>query len=261
MNNLWVIGDSYSYTTMFNHENVWVNQLTKKLNYQLKNLSMAGCSQDYICQTLLDCSSKIKKDDQIIIVLTGPNRFWFFEEFPDITHSHNSHVKEVVGNNRAKAAEMYFQFIQRPQLDILHTTLRLSWLNHMTVTYGWKKPLVILGFKQEIGNCEYPDLIFSNGSLTEHVSQMEQVDPEADLFIGADPRYNHMILKNHNVLTDKIYDALTKNKSLDLTEGFYKNILTTDSLYDKDLIKNELCPEAYDNFIKNKKSKLKWITK
>ena len=40
MNNLWVIGDSYSYTTMFNHENVWVNQLTKKLNYQLKNLSM-----------------------------------------------------------------------------------------------------------------------------------------------------------------------------------------------------------------------------
>lgn len=258
MNKLWIVGDSYSSTEMFNHDRVWTNQLAAKLGHELKNMSVIGCSQDFLCQALLHFSKDISPDDQIIVVLTGSNRVWFFEDMPYVTHSDVKHMAETVGTSRAKAAELYFRYIQRPQLDILHTTLRLAWLNHMTVTHGWKKPLVIVGFQQDTGRCEYPDLMFSQGNLTEHVSQQEQVDPSAQLLIGHDPRYNHLCLKNHDVLTNKIYNTLVNNEPLDLTQGFHQHLLSEESLEDLEFAKNELCEGAYNSYKNSKKPASKW---
>jgi len=247
---LWIAGDSYSFA--FDHDRVWTSRLSKKLNYGLKNLSIFGCSQDYICQMIGEHAHEISRDDQIVIVLTSSNRFWFFEDRPDVTNPSMLDPGKLVGKDRAKVTEMYFRYIQRPQLDILHVTMRLAWLNHMTVLYGWQSPLIIFGFPQSIlSNCvAYPNLIFSHGNLTENVSipELENDDPAVNLFNGEDPRYNHMCLKNHDVLSNKVYSTLVDNQKLDLTEGFYTKIMSKKMLHNPTFVNEELWLESYEKF-------------
>jgi hypothetical protein len=250
---LWIFGDSYADTSLFDHDRVWINQLAKKLNYKLKNLSMLGCSQDFPCQMLADHASDISQDDQIIIVSTSPGRFWFFEDLPEITNpnvifTNTKNTEKLLGKDRARVAEMYFKYLQRPQLDILHSTLRLGWLNHMAVTHGWKPPLIIFGFFQFTLSCsKYPNLILSNGNLTDNISEPE-VEPNGHLFKGSDPRYNHLCLRNHDVLSNKIYNTLVDNQSLDLTQGFHAKLISKKSLHDNEWANEELCVPAYLKF-------------
>jgi hypothetical protein len=244
---LLITGDSFSYTGLFDNERAWPNQIANKLNFKLINASLVGCSQDFICQAILDHIPVITPDDQLIVVLTGPNRIWLFEDAPTLTHPWAGDLETTVGKDRALAAKLYFKHIQRPQLDTMHVMFRLAWLNHLTVMNNWRKPLVILGFSQDLGNfSNYPNLIFSNGNLTEHVTIEEQTNPNENLFNGYDPRYNHMCLSNHDILVEKIYQTLTLGSPLDLTYGFNKRLLSKQTLQDKSLADKELCLEAFN---------------
>jgi hypothetical protein len=259
---LWIFGDSYG-QSLVDHNRLWTNQLSKKLNYELKNMSLVGCSQDYICQMVADHLHHIKSEDQLIIVLTSSIRFWFFEDYPMLTHPYLGNLQEKVGKDRKETVELYFKHVQRNRLDSLHCAMRLTFLSHLAVIARWKQPLIVFAYNEEV-NCQsiLPNLIFSNGNLTDNVSQAEcATTTQYGVFQGVDPRYNHMCLRNHDVLSEKIYNTVMNNHPLDLTTGFHLGILNPHNIYDQEIV-NEFDPKEYDKLVnhlskKNKVSTLK----
>ena len=248
MSKLWIIGDSYCFTPPSeSNENIWSVSLAKKLNYDLENISSLGTCQDWSMFAINHEKHKITVDDQIVIVLTDPARFWFFEDMPDITNSWITDFDKAVGSDRAKAAEGYFKYIQRPSLDILMLNHRLGWLNNLSSVKKWKKIIVIRGFEQFIPDIEeYTNLQFAIGDLYK-VSYNEGVLETA----GTDIRFNHLCLSNHKILSDKIANSIISNNDLDLTTGFIENIYSKEMLKDPELCKAELC-QSYLEFYRNK---------
>jgi hypothetical protein len=148
----------------------------------------------------------------------------------------------------AEAAAMYIEFIQRPELDILHLETRLGWLAYQTRLLGWRKPLVLLAFKQKAPFAySYPDLNFSKGDLSDDISHAEyKLNVTAkdynNFMLGEDPRFNHMCLSNHEILAEKIANSFKNNTELDLTDGSFKQeILNRETVDDPEFIAKELC--------------------
>lgn len=270
MSRLFITGDSFTYVMPADqNENVWHVDIAKRLNLEIVNVSLWGCSQDFNWRILHDLKDKtdptITPDDQLIVLLTSPGRFWFFEDRPDITNPNVIDLDAAIGTERAKIAADYFRYVQRSQLDNLSVKMRLGWLASTARQLGWKPPLVIFGFDQFIGEpSDFPELKFSKGALSEHVSSMEQVDPKDRLtFKAYDARYGHLCLNNHKILTEKIYQTLVNNEELDLTTGFVQHILTPENLRDAEFAKKEFSPFLYEKYLENvnKKIKTPWYEK
>jgi hypothetical protein len=250
MPKLRIIGDSFSWIADDDaNSRQWPLQLVNKLSYELDNRSMIGCSQDYTWYWLHQERTNISPDDQLVIVMTSPNRYWLFEDRPDLTNP--ATLSLFTDPKYANIAETYFKHIQRPDMDYMAVKNRLGWLNNAATVNNWKPPLIIFAFAQSYGlDSEYPRLKFSKGSLTEDVSNAEQADPfVAQLFRGRDPRYNHLCLCNHDILAEKIYKSLIEETTLDLTQGFYKGMLDNNTLRSDMLVKNELSPRLYKEYL------------
>lgn len=228
MSKLWLTGDSFSVTLKDDDpDRVWLKQVAKGLgDYELKNCSYPGTCQDWAWGFLELNANDISSDDQIIVVLTEPSRYWFFEEHPTITNSHILDFDKAIDHpERVQAVELFIKHIQRHNLDYQHCLHRLGWLNNMVHVKKWKKPLIIHGANQNHFGQDYLDkLNFSIGNLT-GVSFFEK--GEEIEFRGFDMRYNHLCLSNHDILAEKVINALTTGERLDLTTGFIQGIYTS----------------------------------
>ena len=112
MRTIWTFGDSftngYGYiddgTYVYENEShkkyikykkesddVWPNLLSKELNYNLKNLSKGGFSNDKILDSIFENINQFEKDDIVIISRTFNSRF----DVPDIKTS--SYFKTIHG--------------------------------------------------------------------------------------------------------------------------------------------------------------------
>jgi len=270
MSRLFITGDSFTYVFPTDqNENVWHVDLAKKLNLEIVNVSLWGCSQDFNWRVVHNFKENteisITPDDQLIVLLTSPSRFWFFEDRPDVTNPNVVDIDCAIGTERAQIASNYFRYIQRSQLDRLSVKIRLGWLASTARQMGWKPPLVIFGFEQFIGEpSDFPELKFSKGSLAENVSSMEQIDPKDQYtFRAYDARFGHLCLSNHKILSDKIYQTLVNNSELDLTTGFIRHFLTPENLLDPIFAKKEFSPLLYGRYLENVNKPLKtpWYEK
>ena len=242
MPELYVIGDSFAVMKRENiNPNTWPCTLSQRLGYNLSNISCAGASQDWLLNQLDLIKEQITPNDQLILTLTNANRFWFFEDFPDVAESKAIELGEIIGKDRAKAVEYYFNYIQRESLSINQQRSRLGLIAHLTNLYKWKPPIILLGFREDISEQKlFPNLIFSKGTLTYDVSNKELGNNDHFFFKGIDVRYNHMCLSNHAILADKLYNLIVNNISIDLTSGFVKNILKIDYANNLEFANKEL---------------------
>lgn len=261
MSKLYIVGDSFSAdsTTLKDATPVWYRILAKKLGVdQIINNSIIGAAQDFSWYSLQNWRKHITPDDYLVVVLTHPNRFWFIENDPSTAKYSNVHGYESRFEPRVVAAiKMYIEHIQRPTLDTVWLENRLAWLAYNAHLGKWRKPLIILGFTQDISQAvEYPDIQFSKGSLTDNVSNPEiKVPPEVfksdnefaayiktldEVNNGIDVRHNHMCISNHAILAEKIYQSIVNNVELDLTSGFICEIFNTATAADPEFIKSEL---------------------
>ena len=245
MPELYVIGDSFAVMRQERiNPNVWAILLSQKLGYNLSNTSCSGASQDWLLAQLHRIKKQITPDDQLIITLSDCNRFWFFDDFPDVAEPRAIELGEIIGHDRAKAAEYYFRYIQRDSLSINQQLSRLGLLSHLTSLYNWRPPIVLLSFQDHVPEQElFPNLIFSKGTLIYDVSNLELESGNNDhvFFKGVDVRYNHMCLSNHSILADKLYNLIVNKQPLDLTSGFIQGVLKKD--FDTDL---EFCNSELD---------------
>lgn len=249
MPKLWLFGDSFSSVDAKDYNaRQWPLQLSSSLGYELLNYSLAGSSQDYAWFQLHQHVNDIRAEDKIIVVMTSPNRFWLFDTYPDVTNP--QHIADAIEPYQRKVWETYFKHIQRDSLDTMNVKNRLGWLNHTAATRGWTRPLIIFAFEQDFGLAgDYPGLDFGQGNLAEHVQLKEYVDPTNQLLLrGADPRYNHMCLTNHDRLVERLIKTIKDSEPLDLREGFLQSILDTEFLKNNKLLA-ELSPLEYKKYL------------
>lgn len=71
---LYTFGDSF--TDFYPNRNTlnWTKLLSNRLNTELINSGLVGCSNSFILKTIINKLEKIKKDDYVIIQISGPGR-------------------------------------------------------------------------------------------------------------------------------------------------------------------------------------------
>jgi len=269
---LWIFGDSWSaLRASQDPERIWTRQLARRLSdhlqtpVQLRNSSLVGCAQDWITEQFLLNTAEMQAQDYVIIVLTSPQRYWFFKDKPDLTNWNIIDFDQWVTADQARAAEYYIKHIQRDEIDHLHMINRLGNIAYEAAARGLRRPLIIRGFAQDLGVAEhYPDLNIAQGFLTkiqaeEYADQQElerlYTSGGTNWFNGFDCRYNHLCLSNHDILVDKLLPALVKNKQPDLTQGFKTDLIAKNWYENLSFCDQELNPDYIKNFhedIKNR---------
>lgn len=249
MPRLYIVGDSFTAAEKQgrDQEKTWWFRLAQKLGCNgFTNFSMIGSAQEYAWYMLQVQLDQIQPDDYLLIVATHPARRWWVTDDPTLGKVEFLREASHIDDNIAKAASLWERYVQRPQLDSIATLQRIGWLSAIAEKRQWRKPLLIFGFDQMIpGYDEFDNIRFSKGSLTENIATPEIPGGHTNnaynsLIQGTDPRYNHLCMRNHDTLLDKVYDTFVNDKELDLTTGFDLGILTAESLEDKEFIDREL---------------------
>ena len=251
--NLWIVGDSFSQPAeAHDPEWVWPRQVADGLSRALgetvnvTNESFHGVSQDFNWFSLQAWThhDKIGPNDYIIVVLTHPNRYWFFEDMPDMANPiWMLDVDEHLSPEQLKTVELYLKHVQRPSLDSIHLISRLGWLSHAVTQWGLRRPMVIKGFNQDLCGCaKYKNLNMALGCLWD-VQRHEFEDPKTDstqFFRGVDARYHHMTRPNHDWLSRRVLEGLLNDTSVDLTEGYTRALLNTETFDNHEFCQNNL---------------------
>ena len=251
--NLWIVGDSFSQPVeAHDPEWVWPRQVADMLSQRLgktvtvTNESFHGVSQDFNWFSLQNWThhNQIGPNDYLIVVLTHPNRYWFFEDMPDLANPHwMLDVDEHLTPEQLKTVELYIKNVQRPSLDSIQLISRLGWLSHAVTQWNLRRPLVIKGFDQQLCGCDtYRNLNVAQGCLWD-VQRHEFEDLEMDstqFFRGIDARYHHMTRPNHDWLSHRVVEGLINNTTVDLTAGYTQELLSTKTFNDHEFCQNNL---------------------
>ena len=285
MNKLYVFGDSFSvippgkditvyFSTAAKNKDLkeqfdkmpedtfktWTKQVADNLNLELVNYSVTGGSQEFSCANLHRIAKDITKDDQVVMLLTHPARFWFFDDKPAVTNANISNIDETVPKNHLEAIRYYITYIQRPPLDLQLQSQRLGWMSSVAKAYNWKPIQVIFGFPPVIKSAnpgdvfpyehfckwnDYENIRCSEGNLLMDVEQreLEESVDEFKIWQGYDTRYNHMLKSNHKVLADLLIEAIKNETNVNITSGkWLQKIITWDSFDDEEFCKKEFNP-------------------
>ena len=236
----------------------WYIQATEKLGMNCENHSMIGVSQDWCFWKLSMHFKELTADDQILVVLTHPGRFWFFDDKPQMTNPNIVNIDKELSKDQLDAVLKFMTHIQRPPLDIQQMSHRLGWLNSQIERYKLKPAHILSAFPLmvDIGYdmseledwSQYKNVIISNGNLQNdiQIKELKQGEPsEYKVWKGYDCRYNHLIKSNHEVLAERVYQGITNGTPIDLkTPGFKTNVIQDSIFEDKDFIEKELEPFA-----------------
>jgi len=248
---IFVFGDSFGDVIACGDDQgrAWPAQLAQRMAEQFKrpieivNWSMVGASQDHTWSCIMRCveQGEITPDDYVIVLMTSPERYWFFEDVPYITNTAIIDFEDELTPEQTDAAAKYFQYIQRPQLTCLQTDLRLGWLSHITQSLRLRKPLMIPCFEQQFNAESYPALNFARGCLYDVQLAEWQGDSTGNNWQGVDLRYTHLCLRNHTVLAELLAQSLWRTGTLALdSDRFHRAFLTHESANDDEFFQQEL---------------------
>jgi len=242
-----IVGDSFSVAPMETQDTTltWPQLAADRLGLELMNLSQHGVAQDWCFQQLrsgFNAEDAITAQDRIIVILTHPNRFWFLEEYPNLSNSHIIGLDKYVTKEQNRAIQGFMQHIQRPQLDTLQMIMRLGWLASYVITRSLPNPLMIRAFGMNIQEAEeYEVMSWARGTLFDIQANefWSNTQSTHEYFKGVDCRYNHLSLRNHSIMADKVIDHFKNSSPLDLTTGFHKAFIQQNSLQDVDFCGQE----------------------
>ncbi len=265
MSRLFVIGDSFSASPPKGDETKnWPRLIAEKLyrhtgnETTLINSSLVGSSQDWIWTHLqIWLNYEMTEDDYLIICLTHPSRVWFLERMPEMSNANVIDLDRWVTKEEAKAIELYIRYIQRPAIDLMNVNNRLAYVAYQTQRRGLKKPIIVKCFNQDLDQAvEFPELLIADGILMEDIQYHEFENPKEEedmrFWRGIDARYNHMCLRNHEVLAERLFQSLITGEPADIKTGFHKGMLYRGILENEEFCKQELDLATRDRNLQNK---------
>lgn len=251
---LWIVGDSFSTVEPDGRDRglTWPWLVAQGLGLSPDNIvngSEYGSSLEWAWWTLSRWQQDIAPEDYLVIALTHPGRRWYVEPKPCLGKPEfvaSSYPDQPL----AQAAQLFQEYLQRPNLDWLHQEMQLGWLCDQVARRGWRRPCMLQGFNIPLPYIDnWTAINISQGCLTESVSNQEVAincnwRQYNNFMAGLDPRFNHLCLSNHRIMADKIIESLQTDTAVDLTNGFKLGILT-EGINDDGFIARELDPVAY----------------
>lgn len=258
---------SWSGGQLKNKADTWINQVAAELSTRhdhldVVNYSQYGVAQDFCWTNISNVMDVITDQDYLIIAVTHPNRFWYFDKHPNLSNAYSiKNMQQYLGKDEITAVQMFMQFIQRPELDTLHQILRMKSLAYDIVKKKLRRPLMLNCFFTDISAVEnLEELMWAQGNLF-NIQAQEYHDGEEDstsYFNGIDCRFNHMCLSNHTIMAQKVVAAFDSNQGPDLDQGFVTGLLKKDSLTDENFCKQELDHNKLRLMRKQTTEKSKW---
>lgn len=256
MKRLIVLGDSFSAPPKIGDDyEPWYLQTAKLLGMNCENHSMIGVSQDWCFWMLSKLLKDITPEDQILIVLTHPGRFWFFDDKPQMTNPNIVNIDKELTSTQLEAVKNFMLEIQRPPLDLQLQSHRLGWLDAQIRLHKLKPAHVLCAFplyielkgydmSEHINWNDYENVLISKGNLMMNVEVQEmklKID-EYKLWKGYDCRYNHMLKTNHAALSKIVADCIQNQKPIDITDKnkFLTNVLDYELFKNTDFLEKEL---------------------
>jgi len=228
MSALWVCGNSF--TVQDNDWNTWIKQVTDRNNYNPAYLSIGNSSLDYIYQTFNEFRPYVEEGDVIILAITDTNRRWFIRSEPDNAVFRSVTREDEVG----EAMNAYLQHLDN--LTVFETYLE-NFLHNLNNFSRKKKVHTILipcfeHVDEIINNPQYKkrfeSLHIADGNLM--VLSRNEFEPGEFLASGIlrtvyDPRANHLIRSNHDIMANKLQENIENKTPITLKKGFKENIL------------------------------------
>ena len=261
MNKLFVVGDSFSAPPKEGDPFLpWYAQAAQQLNMNCLNFSGIGVSQDWCWWKMAQDLDRITTEDPILVVLTHPGRYWYFDDKPQMTNPNIVNIDRELTPDQMEAVKGYMMQIQRPPLDIQQLSHRLGWLQAQCQLRKLKPAQILCAFPlyiktpfpmdEHVNWDNYSHIKISNGDLLTHVETPEMVKglSEYDLWQGYDCRYNHMIKSNHKLLAETVAEAIDNQQSIDLMKPNWTKEVLDRSVFDNDkFIDQELDRTAMEN--------------
>lgn len=263
MKNLFIVGDSFS--SFYNGKTqwpLWTDQIGQHFSAPVVNASIEGTNQDWQwlhLERFVDQS--MTPEDQLIVVLTSPMRFWFIEDLPQCSNpARATNLDSMIENSDVRSSiKGFLGNIWRPSLALQHQKQRLAQLSYWVSDRKLRPPLIIPSFLNFIDQEDWPLLRIAKGNLYDDLQMPEFQESRdqtpLDLWAGIECRYNHLCRQNHGVLAGAIIDCLESGDRLDLTNvPVVKSIITEQNCRDPELAEKEFCPEQFQEMLKETKS-------
>lgn len=257
MRRLWIFGDSFANLVIDSPDRVWQRQLVKQLcNHvnepvELRVVGLPGSSQDWALEQFLLSEKDISSRDWVVFIATSPSRYWYFKELPSLSNWNILDFDEVCTRDQGKAVELYIKHIQRLELDVLQCASRIGLIAYETHRLGRQPVLIVPVSQMTAGPADRytKDIKWCSGDLSkvqfdEYSNPTEALRRSQDnipgYFEGVDCRYNHLCLRNHDVLAEKLFRALAHGEPVNLTQGFHREFVDVDWYKDTDFVEQEL---------------------
>lgn len=254
---LWVFGDSFAedsaslkdYGRLNNASDFsWHKQIAEKLNLDYKNFGKGGSSLDYTFVKFNENRNNIKQYDIIIIALTNLDRRYFFKDRP-----HMSTALWIEDSRELKAVQYYYEYLDNKEVFAVHLLNFLYNLQDLTKELNLHTILI---------PCFEDIDLFLKGKTFLHfhiadgfLNKINEDEYDTEFFEKklkrgyVDPRANHIVRSNHNILANKILNNIEYKTNIKLTD-FVTNIINEECLRDTKLIDYEFFfPEVIKKLI------------
>ena len=237
----------------------WCQQTAELLGMPLVVAAGPGVSQDWQWDQLVKLWSTITPEDRVLVVLTHCERQWFVRDKPGYTHVNIGNLPTELGESVAKAIQQYCLHLQRPELDMAHQAHRLGWLSAQVQRTGahpvWVLPAFSLHWLVHgiaTSTAEYydnflvrglPNLWLTEQNLYDHVQELEMMPGESTntVFQGVDTRYNHLLKHNHQILAERVTQAIQLDQPVQLQDPRWrKSVLSPLIWQDHRFIQTEM---------------------
>ena len=266
---LWMLGDSHA-EPFHGIVDTWIQMLADALDMEIglvSGMKYGGTSLPYLCQIQWTTMVPLMQPgDMIIAVLTHTARTWFFAEHPHISHlgwidpkKRNPALPREITYMHQQAMQDYYLHFNRQDLHCIWLESWFYYLDAVANRLG-TKAVVIDAFheatsKINTGNFNadhHTNIIRASGHL-HAVSSSEQRDDTAAAvmrdFVSLhyrDPRFNHLLRPNHEILSAKVQAALCHGHPIDLTSGFKSHIMGAQDLLDDDWLLENIGDSHHD---------------
>lgn len=229
-NKLWVFGDSFAEVS--NNFESWQLRIANNLKLDLMNVSINGCSADWLMFKWNELHQQISENDRIIIVVPFPDRVCFWPERPSVSGiaSLSSSPEKLKGiSEQSKLAiKMYFAHLHDTAFSQVRINSWLQWVELFAHTTLVHKPVVMhstnLSTNLKMQYCEVANGNILDASINEFSDNSTWIKISSS---GAwlDPRTGHLSTQNHKVLADKILNYWCDFTPIDLTLGWHTAII------------------------------------
>ena len=252
MKNIHIFGDSFAdpdyYGLIVDSENKrWYELLSQKYpNIEMNNFGRASSGPHYSFSLLYDMvfGGEDIENDLIIFILSGNHRInypdlrpedgcyisWDFIKNDVVCSSSSSElVKEYFKDNKESIHFVYKTFMK----EILYWNSKCeSFLYYLSrnkkcrIFLMIKEPVDNEFFKSNLNDFYFHKLNYSLRTISEN-EIIDLKDP-TDINIYPDHRPNHLLLNNHNIIFNKIYDFIEDKPNNDI---FYENLNTFENCF------------------------------